>query len=171
VREELARSALEWIVMNPAAGMVSVAQDDWQGACQCEKCQAIVDEEGSQSGPVIRFVNAVAEEMEKQYPDFLVDMLAYSGTRTPPGLVHPRRNVVVRLCTSGCSKAQALATGDRNDLPGGEPQPGGRRPRGPVSHGEGALNAGRVCRTPRSGGRSRTWERSPGRDGAALARF
>ena len=114
MRAELARQALEWIKKDPQAGMISIAQNDCGGPCQCPGCQAIVDREGSQSGPIIHFVNQIAEEIEKQYPDFLVETLAYSYTRKPPASIRPRRNVVVRLCSIECSFGQPLATGPQN---------------------------------------------------------
>lgn len=114
MRAALVRQALEWIKRDPQAGMISISQNDWAGPCQCAKCQAIVDREGSQSGPLIHFVNQVAEEIEKQHPDFLIETLAYSYTRKPPASVRPRHNVVVRLCSIECSFCQPLATGPQN---------------------------------------------------------
>ena len=99
MRKELTKNALEWIKKNPEAGIISISQNDCFRPCQCAKCRAIVEEEGSESGPVIRFVNAVAEDIEKQYPGFLVETLAYQYTRRAPAKVKPRRNVVVRLCS------------------------------------------------------------------------
>jgi hypothetical protein len=113
-RKELTRNALEWIRKDPSAGMISIAQNDWGGACQCANCRKVVEEEGSESGPLLRFVNAVAADIEKEFPGFLVETLAYSYTRKPPKLVKPRDNVVVRLCTIECSYVQPLATGEQN---------------------------------------------------------
>lgn len=113
-RKELTRNALEWIRKDPTAGMISIAQNDWGGACQCANCRKVVEEEGSESGPLLRFVNAVAADIEKEFPDFLVETLAYHYTRTPPKHVKPRDNVVVRLCSIECSFVQPLATGDQN---------------------------------------------------------
>ncbi|NPV45806.1 MAG: DUF4838 domain-containing protein [Armatimonadetes bacterium] len=114
MRQELTRNALEWIRKNPTAGIISIAQNDCWGPCQCPNCQRIVDEEGSQSGPLIRFVNAVAAEIAKEYPDFLVETLAYQYTRQAPKLVKPGPNVIVRLCSIECSFSQPLATGPQN---------------------------------------------------------
>ncbi len=115
MREELTRRALEWIRREPEAGMISISQNDWHGACQCAACQAVVAEEGSESGPLIRFVNAVAEAIEAEYPDFLVETLAYQYTRSAPRVTHPRDNVVVRLCSIECSFSQPLETGEQNE--------------------------------------------------------
>jgi len=108
MRKELTRVALEWIGKDPTAGIISVSQNDCGGNCQCPNCRAVETEEGSPSGPLIRFVNAVAEDIEKQYPDVLVETLAYQYTRKPPLHVRPRNNVVVRLCSIECDFARPL---------------------------------------------------------------
>ena len=115
MREELTRNALEWIRKNPAAGIISIAQNDCGGACQCPACKSVEDEEGSPSGTLIRFVNAVDEDIEKEYPEIWVDTLAYQYTRKAPKLVKPRHNVIVRLCTIECSFVQPLETGPQNE--------------------------------------------------------
>jgi hypothetical protein len=99
MRQELVRQALRRIRKNPEAGMISISQNDCHGACECANCAAVVKEEGSQAGPLIRFVNAVAADIAKEYPDFLVETLAYQYTRTPPTVTKPAKNVIVRLCS------------------------------------------------------------------------
>jgi len=87
---------------NPQYLIYSVSQNDWSNPCQCEQCQAIVDREGSQSGPIIWFVNQVAEAAEKEFPDKFIGTLAYSYTRKPCATLKPRHNVVVRFCSIEC---------------------------------------------------------------------
>ncbi|WP_288593948.1 DUF4838 domain-containing protein [uncultured Victivallis sp.] len=89
---------LEKLRQNPHVGLISVSQNDWGGRCECAKCLAVEKREGAASGPVIRFVNKVAEEIGKLYPDILVETLAYSYTRQAPKVTRPRDNVVIRLC-------------------------------------------------------------------------
>ncbi|MBN2308730.1 MAG: DUF4838 domain-containing protein [Candidatus Hydrogenedentes bacterium] len=115
MRAEFVKKALEWIRKDPESGIISISQNDWHGQCQCAKCRAVEEEEGTASGPLIRFVNAVAEEIEREFPDVLVETLAYSYTREAPKLVKPRRNVVIRLCSIECSYSQPLATGPQNE--------------------------------------------------------
>lgn len=107
-RKEMTRVVLEQLRADPAAGMISVSQNDWGGKCECANCKALEEREGSPSGPIIHFVNAVAEEVEKEFPDALVETLAYSYSRKPPLHVKPRRNVIVRLCTIECSFSNPL---------------------------------------------------------------
>lgn len=114
MRAELTRNALKWIAENPEAGMISISQNDCNNPCQCAKCSALAGKEGAQSGPLLHFVNAVAEDIEKEYPGFFVMTLAYHYTRQAPKHVRPRGNVVIRLCSIECSFAQPLATGPQN---------------------------------------------------------
>lgn len=108
MKAEMIRVVLERIAQNPSAGMISVSQNDNMSACQCANCAEIVKEEGGESGLMIRFVNSVAEEVEKRYPDFLVDTLAYQYTRHIPKLARPRKNVMIRLCSIECDFSKPL---------------------------------------------------------------
>lgn len=80
----------------------SVSQNDWRNPCQCEKCQAIAQAEASESGPVIWFVNQIAEAVEQEFPDKFIGTLAYQYTRKPCKNLRPRENVVIRLCSIEC---------------------------------------------------------------------
>ena len=114
MRKELTRNALERLRRTPNPTIISVSQNDWPGRCQCEKCRAIEEQEGSPAGLIIRFVNQVAEDIEKEFPDVLVETLAYRYTRRPPKHARPRHNVLVRLCSIECSFARPIETGERN---------------------------------------------------------
>ena len=115
MRNVLIKNALAWIRDNPDAGIISISQNDWHGRCQCAECRALEEREGGvPSGPLIHFVNAVAEEIEKEFPEVLVETLAYSYTRQAPKEVKPRHNVIIRLCSIECSYSQPL-TGPQNE--------------------------------------------------------
>lgn len=108
MKDEMIKQALLWIDRDPDAGIISISQNDWYNPCQCDDCTALVKKTGSQSGALITFVNAVAEGIEKKYPDFLVETLAYQYTRQAPTGVKPRQNVIVRLCSIECDFGQPL---------------------------------------------------------------
>ncbi|MDR2705078.1 MAG: DUF4838 domain-containing protein [Planctomycetaceae bacterium] len=114
MRLELTKNVKEVLRKEPNAKFFNISQMDWHGYCQCEKCQAVANEEGSQSGPLIRFINQVAEDVETEFPDVYITTLAYLYTRKPPKLVKPRKNVVIWLCTIECSFAQPLGMGSQN---------------------------------------------------------
>lgn len=90
-------SVRRWIKETPEATIMSVSQNDVYFSCQCEACQAVEKEEGAASGPVLRFVNAVADAIAPDYPHILIDTLAYQWTESTPRFVRPRPNVRIRL--------------------------------------------------------------------------
>ncbi len=94
---ELTKVILEKIRKNPQLGMVDVSQNDWDDHCECAKCKALDDAGGSHAASLIYGVNRVAEAVEKEFPGFLIQTLAYQYTRKPPTNVRPRDNVVIRL--------------------------------------------------------------------------
>jgi hypothetical protein len=105
-------TVLGWMREHPEAKLYSVSQNDWYNNCQCPACKAIDEQEGSPSGLLLRFINAIAEQTEKVYPDKLVDTLAYQWTEKPPKITTPRANVRVRLCPIFCCEAHPYETCD-----------------------------------------------------------
>jgi hypothetical protein len=87
---------------DPAAKIIGISQNDCGNYCTCNECQKCTEEEGSPAGPNLRFVNRVAEAIEKEFPDVLVETLAYQFTRRPPKNIRPRKNVAVCLCSFEC---------------------------------------------------------------------
>ena len=100
----------QWIKEHPEATIISVSQNDTFNNCQCEPCKAVDDAEGSPAGSLLKFVNAVAEAIEKDHPNVRIDTLAYQYTRKPPKTIRPHRNVIVRLCSIECCFAHPLET-------------------------------------------------------------
>lgn len=87
---------------DPTVNIVSISQNDDNGYCTCEKCAAVDAEECSPAGLMLRFVNRIAEELEADYPNLIIDTLAYNYTQAPPVITVPRHNVCVRLCSIRC---------------------------------------------------------------------
>ena len=109
MRQELVKNLRARLRANPTATIASVSQNDWHGNCQCAKCAAIEKEEGSPAGLMLRFVNAVAEDIEEEFPHVAISTLAYQYTRRPPKFVKPPDNVIVRLCSIEASFSVPLA--------------------------------------------------------------
>ena len=108
-RRELVKILRERLRANPEATIASVSQRDWlEHGCQCEKCLAVDAEEGSPAGTLLRFVNAVAADIEEEFPQVSISTLAYTFTRKPPRITRPRHNVIMRLCTFECSFSKPL---------------------------------------------------------------
>lgn len=70
--------------------------------CECEACQALIDEYGGNSGIMVWFVNQVADALKDEFPDKYVGTFAYRYTRHAPTGIVPRDNVVIRLCSIEC---------------------------------------------------------------------
>lgn len=102
-----------WILNNPECDVFSVAQDEWMGhfvkmACECDKCKRIDNENNSQSGSIITFVNKIAKEIMKEFPNKLIHTFAYQYSRKTPSKVIPLDNVIVRLCNIECSWSRSI---------------------------------------------------------------
>jgi len=109
LRRYVVQRVKEWLRESPEARIVSVSQNDWHGACECDRCKAIDDAEESRAGTMLDFVNHVAEQIEGEFPHVAVDTLAYQYTRKPPKTIRPRPNVIVRLCSIECNFREPLS--------------------------------------------------------------
>jgi len=78
---------------------VSVSQNDNDKYCRCTQCAAIDEREGTPMGSLLTFVNAVADEVAKKYPDVMIGTLSYWYSRKPPKTIKPRPNVQIQLCS------------------------------------------------------------------------
>ncbi len=103
---------LEAFRKNPQAYVISVSQNDWGNYCECPKCSALAENEGSQIAPIIQMVNRVAEEVEKEFPGRMIETLAYQWSRKAPKTIRPRHNVVIRLSTIECCFSHPLESCD-----------------------------------------------------------
>jgi Domain of unknown function (DUF4838)/Glycosyl hydrolases family 2, sugar binding domain/Glycosyl hydrolase family 67 N-terminus len=92
--------------------IISFSQNDNPNYCECPNCLAIATKEGSQSGPIIHFVNQMADAIKDEFPNLAIDTLAYTYSRKPPKHVRPRQNVIVRLCDAECCFSHPLESKD-----------------------------------------------------------
>ena len=102
VYQTVLKNVLAVLEANPDARIISVSQNDNEKHCACDNCKAIEAEEGSASGPLLRFVNRIANAIAEDYPNVTVDTLAYKYTQKAPKVTKPAPNVCVRLCTITC---------------------------------------------------------------------
>ena len=96
------------LAKSPNSHLVSISQNDKNEYCKCDDCLASYAkythnpdnyEEGGTAGNLLEFVNRIAEELEKDYPDLVIETLAYNYTQTPPKGIVPRENVCIRICS------------------------------------------------------------------------
>ncbi len=109
VAKALAVQAAKWLRENPAARMISISQNDGFGFCECKECRRFLkNEDGRQSAILLKCINQVAEYLEKEYPEVIVETLAYRDTRRPPLRIRPGKNVMIRLCSIEADFGRAL---------------------------------------------------------------
>lgn len=99
---------LQTLKEHPEKTNVSVSQNDNYIYCQCAKCRAIDEKEGSPMGSLLTFVNAVADEVSKAHPNVMIGTLAYQYSRKPPKTVRPNPNVQIQLCSIECCQMHAI---------------------------------------------------------------
>lgn len=97
---------------NPDMHIWDVSQmDTWINrgvGCQCENCKAIDDEEESQMGSILYFINRLADECAVKYPDNYISTLSYNYSVKPPKNMVPRENVIIKLCLMPGDNASSL---------------------------------------------------------------
>ena len=101
---------LERIRQDPTARFFGVSQRDCEDWCECPSCKEVDDAAESHAGTMIRFVNQVAEAVEREFPDKIIETLAYQYTRKPPKGIRPRHNVMPCLCPIECDYKEPLDT-------------------------------------------------------------
>ena len=94
----------EEMAKQPDEKVWSVSQNDNFSYCHCPECQKIIDEEGSASGPIIRFVNKLA----KEFPDKIISTLAYEFSRHALKVTKPEKNVQIMLCTIELNRSKSI---------------------------------------------------------------
>ena len=89
--------------------IISLSQADNMDYCECDRCKALDDANGSHAGSMITFVNKIANAVKaKGYDNVAFDTLAYTYSRKAPSQVRPEDNVIVTLCTFECCFSHAL---------------------------------------------------------------
>lgn len=90
--------------------ILSLTQHDNSYYCQCKSCKKINNENNSEQGSNLDFVNRMAEKVKAtgKYDNIVFDTFAYSYTRKPPTKIVPRDDVIIRLCSIECCFGHTL---------------------------------------------------------------
>lgn len=109
------------LIQNPDKKIISVSQlDGTNGECNCEKCQKVYEEEGSHMGNMLRFCNRIQNDIADEFPDAVVDTLAYRYTRKPTEKTVPDKRLIIRLCNIECSFNEPLIDAPDTDEDNGD---------------------------------------------------
>ena len=100
-------SALEKIASDRKANIISISENDSDTYCHCGTCEAEYAKYGGgakgASTVYFNFINRIAGDIAKVYPDVYVDTLSYSMTKEVPAIDKLADNVIVRVCARMCN--------------------------------------------------------------------
>lgn len=89
-----------------------VSQMDNHDYCRCLACQELADKEGALSGPLVHFINKIADLIKEEFPDRVLVTFAYTYNAKPPRYVNARDNVAVQYCPIAADRLRSLASKD-----------------------------------------------------------
>ena len=95
VKEKIRKKLKE----NPYTELLSISKNDGGGTCLCDKCKSLDDAEETKMASLMVLVNAVAQDIEKDFPNVLISTLAYGETGKIPKTMRPAKNVSIMLCS------------------------------------------------------------------------
>lgn len=92
----------------PFPKLYVIDMNDNMNFCKCPECKALAEKEGSFSGPMLDFINDLADRVKKDYPDIYLSCIAYTKLAIkPPKTIEPRDNVLIRICDLGSESGMA----------------------------------------------------------------
>ncbi len=87
--------ALAWIEKNPHERFFMITYGDTNFWCQCPECLKMDPVPGQYATRLLTWVNAIAREVARRYPDKILITFAYAGSDTAPPGIRPEPNVWV----------------------------------------------------------------------------
>jgi hypothetical protein len=85
----------------PYPTLYSLVPNDNTNKCVCPECTARAKKYGAYTGVVLEFINAVAEDIARDYPDIQIVAGAYTFYVDIPRGIRPRDNVIIYLAQLG----------------------------------------------------------------------
>ena len=105
LRQAALKQVLNWLDKSPHGKLVWIGQGDGLGWCECRNCLALDPvkmPEGEMTAHMadrhMDFVNFIAREAGKKYPDVKFVFTIYSSTTQVPQRVKPEKNIVLQFC-------------------------------------------------------------------------
>ncbi len=77
---------------------IAMGQSDGVGACTCDNCKAVNEQQGCEGGAYFAFINRLAAELGETYPETKIIIYSYQFTHTPPKDLEFNDHVIVNFC-------------------------------------------------------------------------
>lgn len=100
--------------VNANATVLSISNMDNGNKCKRPAELAVVAEEGSDAGPILRAANYIADGIAPEFPHVAIDLLAYSYAQSPPKKTKAKKNVIVRMALGQNHGAPASDATNKN---------------------------------------------------------
>ena len=78
---------------------------------QCPECNRINTKYQSNSATIIMFINRLAKDLGKEFPNLMFSTLAYQDCINPPVGLEVEQNVVIKLCANPGSQGYSYSVG------------------------------------------------------------
>ncbi|MBR2510114.1 MAG: DUF4838 domain-containing protein [Lentisphaeria bacterium] len=66
--------------------------------CFCPQCDKLAKAENGDAGLVLHFINQIAREIRKEYPEIRIRTFCYSSAKHVPNTIRPESNVLIQYC-------------------------------------------------------------------------
>ena len=96
----------------PYPCVYDISQEDNAHKCECPGCKALAEKEGSYSAPLLDFINFIAREIRKEYPDVYIRTFAYMYSEKAPKNLVAEKNVIIQLAILGSEFGDSLHFND-----------------------------------------------------------
>ena len=109
VYQRIKNSVMSWIAGNPNINAIQVGQEDGWGFCSCTKCETFMDQHGGVAmATFLDFLNRLAADVAKTYPNVKVIAYAYFDTHGVPTNMTVHDNVIIDFCLDNACYQHAL---------------------------------------------------------------
>ncbi|MBQ7258257.1 MAG: DUF4838 domain-containing protein [Abditibacteriota bacterium] len=81
------------------ADIVGLSPQDGTPLCDCEKCRALDEKEGTKAATLFKALNEIIERTNEVYPNVKILTLAYLDYVKAPKTIKPNKNILIFVCS------------------------------------------------------------------------
>ena len=109
IYQQIKNTVMSWIAGNPNTNAIQVGQEDGWGYCTCSTCRTFMNQHGGVAmATFLDFLNRLAADVAKTYPNVKVIAYAYFDTHGVPTNMTVHDNVIIDFCLDNACYQHAL---------------------------------------------------------------
>ncbi|MBN2583266.1 MAG: DUF4838 domain-containing protein, partial [Planctomycetes bacterium] len=109
--KETAANVVKALDKTPNWRLITLGQADNGNFCTCDKCKALVEKHGANSGMILNFINEVARLVKEKYPKVTINTNAYRWSQAAPKGIRCEDNVMITIPPIACNYAAPISDG------------------------------------------------------------